>query len=136
MKDPKRVVAAVIERDGTVLLAQRKRGSRFELKWEFPGGTVEAKEHPKETLRRELFEELNIQAEIGDFFCENTFDYGEFVVVLTAFKVASFSGAIKLNDHERIAWVAVDDLATYDISGADGAIVQKLVDSHRDGDVI
>ena len=58
------VVAAVIERDGMILIGQRKRGDWNEYKWEFPGGKVETGEDPREALERELREELDIAAEI------------------------------------------------------------------------
>ena len=51
------VVAAVIERDGKILICQRRRGQAHELKWEFPGGKVENGETPDQALERELREE-------------------------------------------------------------------------------
>ncbi|HEY2844155.1 MAG TPA: methyltransferase domain-containing protein, partial [Bryobacteraceae bacterium] len=59
------VVAAVILREGRILLCQRKRGGRHSLKWEFPGGKVESGEEPRAALARELREELDIEAVIG-----------------------------------------------------------------------
>ena len=56
------VVAAVIERDGRILICQRRRGQAHELKWEFPGGKLEPGESPEVALRRELREELAIDA--------------------------------------------------------------------------
>lgn len=58
------VVAAVIEKDGLILICQRKSG-RHALKWEFPGGKVEHGETLPEALARELREELAIDALIG-----------------------------------------------------------------------
>ncbi|MGA2214116.1 MAG: NUDIX domain-containing protein, partial [Bryobacteraceae bacterium] len=48
------VVAAVIERDGRILIGQRKRTGQHALKWEFPGGKVEPDEAPEAALAREL----------------------------------------------------------------------------------
>src|ERR1700722_15983191 len=59
------VVAAVIQKDQRILIGQRRRKDRHSLKWEFPGGKVEARESPRQALARELKEELNIQAKIG-----------------------------------------------------------------------
>ena len=58
------VVAAVIERDGCVLIAQRKRTGQHPLKWEFPGGKVEPGEAPEAAVVRELEEELAIRARV------------------------------------------------------------------------
>jgi 8-oxo-dGTP diphosphatase len=60
------VAAAVIVERGRVLLTQRKAGAHLEGKWEFPGGKVEPAEDPRFALRRELFEELGIEATIGE----------------------------------------------------------------------
>ena len=57
----KRVVAAVIEKDGKLLVCQRTRHQTMPLKWEFPGGKIEEGEQPRDALRRELEEELGIQ---------------------------------------------------------------------------
>ena len=71
------VVAAVIERDGRILIGQRKVGQRHALKWEFPGGKVEPGEAPTDALRRELEEELAIQAEIGPELADYEYAYSE-----------------------------------------------------------
>ena len=62
----KRVVAALIVNDGRILACQRTRHQPMPLKWEFPGGKIEDGEQPREALRRELEEELGIEATIGD----------------------------------------------------------------------
>ena len=54
------VVAGVLERDGQVLICQRKHGTRHGLRWEFPGGKMEPGETPEQALARELREELNV----------------------------------------------------------------------------
>ncbi len=59
------VVAALIESDGKLLVCQRRRGSRFELQWEFPGGKREEGETLEAALARELHEELGVTATIG-----------------------------------------------------------------------
>src|ERR1700691_5298657 len=62
----KRVVAALILKDGKVLVCQRTRHQTMPLKWEFPGGKIEEGEQPRDALRRELDEELGIDATIGE----------------------------------------------------------------------
>ena len=69
------VAAAMFEKDGLLLLMRRAPGEKFEGRWEFPGGKIEPGESPEECLRRELFEELGIEASIGPFFAENIYDY-------------------------------------------------------------
>lgn len=62
----KRVVAALIVRQDRLLVCQRTAGQPMPLKWEFPGGKVESGEQPDEALRRELQEELGIDASVGE----------------------------------------------------------------------
>ena len=61
----KQVVAALIVRNGKILICQRTRHQPMPLKWEFPGGKVEPDESPENALFRELEEELGIRAKIG-----------------------------------------------------------------------
>jgi len=68
-----KVTAAIIEKDGKVLIARRRKGSHLEGKWEFPGGKIEQKETPEECLKRELNEEFGIEAQIDEFICSNRY---------------------------------------------------------------
>ena len=62
----KQVVAALIFKDNQILVCQRTRHQTMPLKWEFPGGKIEEGEQPRDALRRELNEELGIDATIGE----------------------------------------------------------------------
>jgi 8-oxo-dGTP diphosphatase len=59
------VVAALIERQGRLLICQRRRGDLFELQWEFPGGKLRPSETPRDALARELRAELGSTGRIG-----------------------------------------------------------------------
>ena len=85
--------AAVIERNGHVLICQRKRASRHALKWEFPGGKVEPGEQFPEALARELREELEIEARIGDQIGRHEVQYPNGPLIrLHFFRVTEFKG--------------------------------------------
>ena len=79
------VVAAVMMRDGKILIGQRKRGGRHPLKWEFPGGKVEPGEDPRAALARELREELDVEAVIGEEMDSYEVGYGDGFRVAAAF---------------------------------------------------
>lgn len=123
----RQVTAAVIEKDGKILIAQRKIGDTLAGKWEFPGGKLELGETPEGCLRRELREEFGVETEIGEFICSSKFEYKHLPIELLVYRVRHLSGEYKLNDHDRIAWVTAADLANYDFSSADIPVVNLLV---------
>ena len=121
------VVAAVLERDGTILIGQRKRGGRHPLKWEFPGGKVEPGEEPRAALARELREELGIEASIGEEMDRYEVRYGDGPTALLLFyRVTEFQGDPQNLDFEQIVWERRERLADYDFLEGDVAFVKKL----------
>jgi mutator protein MutT len=121
------VVAAVIERDGLVLICQRKAGVRHALKWEFPGGKVESNESPREALARELREELAIEARIASEPEIHEVRYGnEPVIRLHFYRVTEFTGEPQNLQFERILWERKSRLPEYDFLEGDVGFVQRL----------
>src|ERR1700681_349797 len=99
------VVAAVIERDGRILIAQRKRTGQHPLKWEFPGGKVEPGEAPEAAVVRELEEELAIRARVEGEIARYEYQYpGRWPILLMFYRVVEFSGEPKNLDFEQILW--------------------------------
>jgi len=130
--NPKIVTAAVIERDGYILIAKRKQGKQHHRAWEFPVGTLEEGETPEQCLKRELQEELAVIAEVGDLICSSEYCYTpEFTIRLLAYRTTVISGIFSLHDHEELRWVKPTDLAKYDFPEADRLIVEELVKVYR-----
>lgn len=120
------VVAAVIEKDGRILIGQRRAGTAHALKWEFPGGKVEAGETAA-ALVRELREELDIGAEIGPEIGRYQYEYpGRSPILLIFFKVNRFHGEPRNLIFERIAWALPRDLPSYDFLEGDVEFVRAL----------
>lgn len=127
-KNPKIVTAAVIEKDGRVLIGKRKQGKSHAGNWEFPGGTLEEGETYEACLERELLEELSITAEIGDLVCSSTFSYTpDWTIQLMAYRATIISGIFSLNDHDEIRWVKIEDLTNYDFPEADQLVIETLL---------
>lgn len=123
------VVCAVIERpDGRVLLAQRPAHKHLGLKWEFPGGKVEPGESPEDALRREIKEELGCDLALGAALPPFTHDYGTVVITMIPFvcTLAAASPAPHPHEHVALAWVARDELETYDLAPADWPVLPYL----------
>jgi 8-oxo-dGTP diphosphatase len=122
----RQVTAAVIEKDGKILVAQRRKGATLGGRWEFPGGKIEPGETAEECLRRELKEEFDIDSEIGKFIIASRFRYCLVPIELLAYRVKHLSGEFKVNEHEEIRWVLPSELSLYDFMPADKPIVKLL----------
>ena len=124
-----RVVAAIIEQDGRLLICQRRRGGNFALQWEFPGGKARPSEGPRAALARELREELGIAAGVGREVYRARHCYMEMAGTL---EIRFFTATIAFPAprnlvFERIAWARRDALARYHFLPADGALVRGLM---------
>jgi 8-oxo-dGTP diphosphatase len=121
------VVAAVVTRDGKILIGQRKRNGRHPLKWEFPGGKVEPGEDPRAALARELREELSVAAVIGEEMDSYEVRYGDgFRVLLHFYRVTEFQGEPCNLDFEQILWERPERLPDYDFLEGDVSFVSKV----------
>ena len=120
------VSAAVIMKDGMVLIARRGSGQAFSGMWEFPGGKIEAGETPEECLKREMLEEFAITARVGELFAENIHAYGEKAIHLRAYHTEHVSGDFKLTVHDAIMLLDIADLNNFDFAPADIPFVKKL----------
>lgn len=121
------VVAAIIERDGRILIGRRRAGMPHPLKWEFPGGKVEPGETPAEALARELREELDILSEIGAEITRYQYQYpGSPPILLIFFKVDRFLREPRNLAFERIAWALPRDLPSYEFLEGDVEFVCTL----------
>lgn len=123
----KRVVAALIVKDGSIVICQRTSHQTMPLKWEFPGGKIEPGESEEAALRRELQEELGIEAVIGPKVTtiRHTYASGG-VVELNFFVVEHFDGEIKNRIFHDVRWIEAADLPDYDFLEADVALVKDI----------
>ena len=121
------VVAAVILRDGRVLLAQRGRETHLPLHWEFPGGKVEEGESPAEALRRELSEELGVETAVEEPFAFNWHDYGEKRVLLLAYRTRILRGEPEPIGCRDLGWYSAREVRALRLPPADGPILERLL---------
>jgi 8-oxo-dGTP diphosphatase len=123
----KRVVAALILKDGKVLVCQRTRHQTMPLKWEFPGGKIEEGEQPRDALHRELDEELGIDARIDEEVARIQHEYkGGGAVELRFYVVKNYRGEIENRIFRDVRWAKRSELPTYDFLEADRELVQDL----------
>lgn len=123
----KQVVAALILRDNEILCCQRTEHQALPLKWEFPGGKIEAGETPPEALRRELEEELGILAEIGPEVTRVLYTYANGNSVnLRFFAIEHFANELQNRIFREVRWVKRSDLPSLDFLDADKELVSRL----------
>ena len=125
----KRVVAALIVKDEKVLVCQRTRYQTMPLKWEFPGGKIEDGEQPRDALRRELDEELGIEARIGEEVARIRHDYkGGGSVELRFYVVREYKGELENKIFKDMQWAKPSQLPEYDFLEADQTLVKDLAE--------
>ena len=123
----KQVVAAVIVRDGKILICQRGEDQAMPFKWEFPGGKVEPEEELRAALKRELDEELGITAAIGTRITvvRHTYSNGH-GVELHFYRVDEYEGELENRIFNDVRWVGRAELMGYDFLEADVAFIREI----------
>jgi len=119
------VLAAVIEQEGRFLLTRRLDHTHLAGLWEFPGGKCEPGESHEACLRRELAEELGVDAHIGDEIIETEHAYPERTVRLH-FRRATILGTPQALLGQQMQWVTRDELGSLDLPEADRALIEIL----------
>lgn len=119
------VVAAVIERDDKFLLTLRPHGTHLAGHWEFPGGKCHPAETHTEALRRELFEELDIVADVGEPIHSVIHTYPDRTVELHFYR-CGYAGEPKPMLGQGMRWVPRSELARLPLPAADATLVTLL----------
>ena len=125
MVDPVDVVAAVIQRESRYLITRRNEGTHLAGLWEFPGGKVGAAEAPEVALRRELREELGVDATVGDLVETVTWTYPEKTVRILFFRCV-LQGEPCPREGQEMRWAEGPALSTYAFPDADRRLVERL----------
>lgn len=121
------VVAALVRRDGRIMLCQRPKDKARGLMWELVGGKVEAGETKEQALVRECMEELDVWLSVGKVFAEVVHTYSDLTIHLTVFCATIESGTPKKLEHNDIRWVMPEELAEYELCPADREVLSRLV---------
>ncbi|WP_115684854.1 (deoxy)nucleoside triphosphate pyrophosphohydrolase [Corynebacterium senegalense] len=128
------VVGAVFTSGDKVFAARRGPGKSMAGKWEFPGGKVEPGESAEEALRRELLEELRVDAAVGSHLASTRHDTGDTVIVLSTFECELRGGTPTMTEHIALRWVPRSELHLLDWAPADVPTVQLLQEEEAAAD--
>jgi 8-oxo-dGTP diphosphatase len=124
-----RVAAGILQWEGRVLVCQRKRGDRFGLKWEFPGGKLKEGESSEEALLRELEEELGVSVLVEAIrqleVVRHSYPDG-LEVEIHFCSVERFAGEPRNLAFEEIAWVSPETMGHLDFLDADRPLVARI----------
>lgn len=112
-----------------VLVVQRSAQMKLPLKWEFPGGKIEAGETAAACLIREIKEELQLNIQIQERRRSHVHHYPAFSIELIPFTATIISGNIHLLEHAQYQWAAARDLINFDWAEADLPIVKDYLGS-------
>lgn len=123
-----KVTAAIFRDNDKVLLMRRATTEPLAGSWEYPGGKFEDGEDGPVCLRRELFEELGIDAQIGELVivANHTTESGK-IIELHAYEITGYTGGIQLRVHDQMHWVPLSELLAHPQLPADKIVSEKLI---------
>lgn len=124
------VVAAIIERDGKILLAQRPQHADQSGMWEFAGGKVEPGESQPQALVRELREELGIEAIVGNYIASHQREVSGRLIHLHAWHVPAYQGELYAHEHQDLVWCSPKEALSYPLAPADIPLLEAFILLH------
>lgn len=125
------VTAAVIIKEGKILITQRPKGVHLEGMWEFPGGKKEDSETLEQCMRREIMEELGIKIVIEKKLIEVQHEYETKFVELHFFQCAVIDGSPSPKEGQKMKWVEPETLLNYRFPPPDREIINYIIKNQR-----
>lgn len=126
MKEIK-VGCAIIEKDGKILITQRKPGSFLGGFWEFPGGKLECDETMEQCLVREIREELGIEIRPREFLQTDSYQYPEKIIHLYFYLCDWISGIPQKIDCLDFRWILPDEMRQFKFPVGDDNVINTLI---------
>jgi mutator protein MutT len=120
------VSAALVFRNGRLLITQRHADSHLGGCWEFPGGKREPGETFEQCLAREIREELGVEITVGELFDEVFHTYPEKSVHLKFFRCSLSAGEPQPLDCAAVKWIGPAGLEEHPFPAADARLIEKL----------
>jgi 8-oxo-dGTP diphosphatase len=126
-RDPVHVAVGIIIEEGHVLCCQRKKGARYGLQWEFPGGKIHPGETAQDCLKRELHEELDIHVEVIEPYARYIQTYADNgIFEVHYFLIIEYREKVKNKVFESIRWLPPDKFDTLDFLQGNKPLLDRL----------
>ncbi|CAN5304245.1 A/G-specific adenine glycosylase [soil metagenome] len=119
-------VGIITDRKGRLLIALRPDDVMLGGLWEFPGGKQKADESIKQTVSRELEEELDVEVKVNNKFMEVKHAYSHFKITLHAYWCTIEFGTPKPKSSSALEWVTIEEINKFPFPKANKMLIEKL----------
>jgi len=121
------VVCGIVKKDEEGIIACQREKSPYAGFWEFPGGKVEHGETKRQSLSRELKEELNITVSIDKYVMVRKYRYDGLTIHLYAYICTYLRGDIRITEHQSFKVMRMDELLNLNFLEGNKKIIKRLI---------
>jgi mutator protein MutT len=121
------VASGVIVKNNKILIGLRAEGDSGAGMWEFPGGKIELNESSEDAIKRELREELDIEATVNQKIMKYSHRFKNTIYEISFFEINKFTGSIKKNVHDDLQWIELASLKKYRFISGDLLLIDRIL---------
>jgi len=121
------VASGVIVKNNKILIGLRAEGDSGAGMWEFPGGKIELNESSEDAIKRELREELDIEATVNQKIMKYSHRFKNTIYEISFFEINKFTGSIKKNVHDDLQWIELASLKKYQFISGDLLLIDRIL---------
>ena len=121
------VASGVIVKNNKILIGLRAEGDSGAGMWEFPGGKIELNESSEDAIKRELREELDIEATVNQKIMKYSHRFKNTIYEISFFEINKFTGSIKKNVHDDFQWIELASLKKYRFISGDLLLIDRIL---------
>ena len=121
------VASGVIIKSNKILIGLRAEGDSGAGMWEFPGGKIELNESSESAIKRELREELDIEATVNQKIMKYSHRFKNTIYEISFFEINKFTGSIKKNVHDDLQWIELESLKKYLFISGDLLLIDRIL---------
>ena len=121
------VASGVIVKNNKILIGLRAEGDSGAGMWEFPGGKIELNESSEDAIKRELREELDIEATVNQKIMKYSHRFKNTIYEISFFEINKFTGSIKKNVHDDLQWIELASLKKYQFISGELLLIDRIL---------